>query len=96
MLKDVTYKTFESLIGETVNLRVGEANFQAEIESVKLLRQNPDLARQPFSVELQANEDVSRGQQMYQLSHPGFGELNLFMVPVGPGKRGMCYEIVFN
>ena len=96
MLKDITHKSFESIVGETVELKAGDASFQAVVETVSLLRQNSGPGRQPFSVELQAHEDVSHGQQMYQLSHPGLGELNLFMVPVGPGKRGMCYEIVFN
>jgi len=96
MLENINHKTFESLIGETVELKAGDVGFQAEIESVSLLRQNPGLARQPFSVELQAKEPISHGQQMYRLSHPKLGELELFLVPVGPGKHGMCYEIVFN
>ena len=96
MLEEITHKSFESLIGETVDLKAGDASFQADIESVKLLRQNPSQGRQSFSVELQAHDTTYHAQQMYQLSHPDLGDLNLFLVPVGTGERGMCYEIVFN
>ena len=96
MLEEIDHTTFESLVGETVDLQAGDVKFQADIESVSLLKQNPDLVRQPFTVELQAHESISHRQQMYELSHPDLGELDLFIVPVGPGERGMCYEIVFN
>jgi hypothetical protein len=96
MLKDITHKSFESIVGETVELKAGDASFQAAVESVSLLRQNSGPGRQPFSVELQAHDATNHGQQMYQLSHPDLGELSLFLVPVGPGERGMCYEIIFN
>jgi hypothetical protein len=66
------------------------------VEAVNLLRQNPGLERQPFSVILQACDTENHGQQSYQLTHPDLGVLSLFLVPVGPGEAGMRYEIVFN
>jgi hypothetical protein len=96
MLEEMTHTSFEALVGESINLKAGEVSFQANIESVKLLRQNPGQKRQPFSVELQAHEATNHGQQMYQLSHLELGDLSLFLVPVGPGEHCMCYQIVFN
>jgi len=96
MLEGITHQSFESIIGETVDLKAGGVSFQADVESVSLLRQNASQGRQPFSVELQTHDTSNRGQQMYQLSHPKLGELSLFLVPVGQGEHGMCYEIVFN
>jgi len=96
MLKGVTHESFESIVGQTVGLKTGDTSFQADVKSVRLLRQNPSQERQPFSVELQAHDTENHGQQMYQLSHPDLGDLSLFLVPVGPGDGGMCYEIVFN
>ncbi len=96
MLEDITHKSFESLVGETVGLKAGDARFQANVESVRLLGQNPGQGRQSFSVELQAHDATNHGQQIYQLSHPDLGDLSLFLVPMGPGERGMCYEIIFN
>lgn len=35
-------------------------------------------------------------QRIYRLSHEKLGELELFLVPVGPDANGMLYEAVFN
>jgi hypothetical protein len=96
MLEKITHKSFESIVGESVELKAGEASFRAEVEAVNLLRQNPGQERQPFSVILQACDTENHGQQSYQLTHPDLGVLSLFLVPVGPGEAGMRYEIVFN
>ena len=96
MLEGITHKSFEDIVGETVELSSAEISFKADVESVALLRQNPNLERQPFSVVLQAHDGRNHGQQTYQLSHPDLGDLSLFLVPIGPGEVGMCYEIVVN
>ena len=96
MLEKITHESFESLIGQSLHLKVGDVSFRAEVESVNLLRQNPGQGRRPFSVMLQADDHGNHGQQMYLLSHPELGDLKLFMVPLGPGEKGMRYEIVFN
>jgi len=96
MLEEITHESFESIVGETVDIEAAEINFQAEVEAVTRLRQSTAQERQPFSVVLQAKDAKNHGQQTYQLSHPGLGELHLFMVPVGPGENGMRYEIIFN
>ena len=96
MPKDITHLDFESILGETIELEAGEGRFQAKVDSVNLLRQNPGQQRQPFSVELLADIADSHAQQVYQLSHPILGELTLFVVPLGPEKGGMLYQVVFN
>jgi hypothetical protein len=96
MLEGITYESFESIVGKTVDLRAGEVSFQADVQEVRLLRQNPGQERQPFSVVLQAHDANNHGQQTYQLSHPNLGDLNLFLVPLGPGDTGMRYEFIFN
>ena len=96
MLKEITHKSFESIVSETVELRAGELGFRADVESVDLLQTGSGPEQQSFSVVLQAHDLDNHGQQMYQLSHPGLGDLDLFMVPIGPGESGMRYEIIFN
>jgi len=96
MLEGITHQSFESIIGENIDLKAGDDSFQAKVEAVSLLRKSPGQERQPFSVVLQAHDAQNHGQQMYQLSHPGLGVLGLFLVPLGPGEEGMRYEIVFN
>lgn len=96
MLEGITHKSFESIIGETVDLQAGEVKFQAEVEAVSMLLQSPGQERQPFSVLLQAHNASNHGQNTYRLSHTGLGELDLFLVPIGMGKDGIRYEVVFN
>ncbi len=96
MLEEITHQSFESIVGETIDLKAGDDSFQAKVEAVSLLRTSSGQRRQPFSVELQAENAYNHGQQVYELSHPDLGVLSLFLVPLGPGKEGMRYEIVFN
>lgn len=96
MLEDITYKLFESILGEAIDLKVGGSFFQAKVDRVSLLRENPGQTRQPFSVELLADNTEKHGQQVFELSHPSLGDVSLFAVPLGPEKEGMRYEIVFN
>ena len=96
MHNDITHQVFESILGEFVELKSGAVCFQARVESVNLLRQNPGQERQPFSVELIADSVDDHGQQIYVLSHPLLGEQSLFTVPLGPDKKGMRYQVVFN
>ena len=35
-------------------------------------------------------------QRNYAMEHPVLGRLEIFIVPIGPGARGMQYEAVFN
>jgi hypothetical protein len=96
MLDEITHESFDSLVGKTLDVQLGEVCFQADVAKVRLLQQNPGAVRQSFAVELHAYDASNHGQQMYLLSHPDLGDLNLFMVPIGPGDKGMRYEIVFN
>lgn len=52
--------------------------------------------RQPFTLELVGPAEPWLPQGNYRLSHAEIGELDLFIVPVGPGPGGMHYEIVFS
>jgi hypothetical protein len=96
MLEGITHQSFESIIGETVDLKSGNDHFRATIEDVSLLTEHPSHSRQPFSVILRADDAQDHGQRVYQVSHPRLGVLDLFAVPIGPGATGMRYEIVFN
>lgn len=35
-------------------------------------------------------------QRLYELSHAGMGNVELFLVPVGPDETGMQYEAAFS
>ena len=96
MLKDLSHDSFESIIGETVELSADGVSFPADVKSVRLLRRGAGQERQPFSVELQSHESANHGQKMYELGHPALGAHQLFLVPVGEGESGTIYEMIFN
>ena len=34
-------------------------------------------------------------QQIYKVSHEKIGEMEIFLVPLGPDKTGIKYEVIF-
>jgi hypothetical protein len=52
--------------------------------------------RAPFSIVFQGPTDCLHCQGIHKIEHREMGVLELFLVPVGPGEGGMCYEAVFN
>ena len=96
MLEGISHESFESIVGETIELEAAEIRFPARVQDVTLLRRQSGQQRQPFSVVLQSFDADNHGQQIYRLGHPQLGDLELFAVPIGPGAEGMRYEIVFN
>jgi hypothetical protein len=34
-------------------------------------------------------------QRIYRIEHDAVGEHDLFIVPIGPGRGGLLYEVIF-
>jgi hypothetical protein len=51
--------------------------------------------RQQFSLVFLGSGNPGLAQGTYRLSHPQLGELELFLVPLGPVAEGMQYEAAF-
>lgn len=52
--------------------------------------------RQRFTVMFRGPMDPHLPQQIYTLGHETLGDLQLFLVPVGPDAEGLLYEAVFS
>ncbi len=52
--------------------------------------------RSPFSIVFRGSAEKIWPQGMYKIEHKSIGELELFLVPIGPDNEGLCYEAVFN
>ena len=96
MLHEVPFAAFEAVVGQTVRMSRGDEYIDVEVAQAQRLN-NPSPRHEPFMVLLREN-GASRAalQGMYGIHHPTLGILELFVVPVGPDNRGMCYEITFN
>lgn len=92
MLDRLTAADFAPLIGERFELLLPDRDpLELRLTSCDELGGAPEGARQPFS--LIFHGDFLVPQQIWTLRHPRLGELDLFMVPLGPDGR---YEVIFN
>jgi hypothetical protein len=97
MLNEITIEDFETLVGQTLRLSSGPDYLDLELKQARPLRNPSPRAATPFALELRENgADRTIGQGLYRLHHPTLGELDLFVVPIGPDGTGVCYEITFN
>jgi len=51
--------------------------------------------REPFSILFRGPLQVYLPQSIYTVEHPKMGRIDIFLVPVGPDKKGMLFEAVF-
>jgi hypothetical protein len=51
--------------------------------------------RQQFSLIFRGPADRMLPQGTYRLGHPRLGEIEIFLVPLGPDPEGMRYEAAF-
>ena len=57
---------------------------------------DPDFAdRQAFSLIFRGPLEPVLEQQIWPMQHAAMGSLEIFLVPIGPDKKGMRYEAVF-
>lgn len=97
MLEQLTLEDFEPLIGATFELDNGSETRSAQLLQARGGRGGGGDFRAPFSLIVRAEMAGDYWPQgTYRLRHPTLGELDLFMVPIGPDGEGMRYEISFS
>jgi hypothetical protein len=99
MLETLTPASFKEHVGSRFRLSLaGQEPLELELGEIVLYEENPDHAprKVPFSLILLGPARPLLPQAIYRLEHAVLGALELFVVPIGPGKRGMQYEITFN
>lgn len=98
MLEQISIADFQPHLNGTFSIRfTPEATHPAQLTKVTPWSHGSDKYRQPFTLELETDlKGVYYLQGMFVLVHPELGDLELFMVPIGPGGNGMRYEVVFS
>lgn len=95
MLDILRIENFADRVGETFRLRLDSGD-GVDLELVEATGTGgTELERKPFSLVFRAPEGAVEQQQIFRLEHDDLGELDLFLVPLGPGKEGMLCEAVF-
>jgi hypothetical protein len=87
-LATLTVADFAALKGE--RFRIASA-FEAELVEVSEIPREPG-GRAPFSLVLEGGPTPPLPQGVHRVEHPELGAMELFLVPVAPGR----YEVVFS
>jgi len=98
-LIDATHEDFEACLHDVFTVKTEDgAGPELELIEVKPLGKiGPDAkTRQPFSLLFRGPLEPAFPQQLFQLENSTFGEILLFLVPVGPDEEGMLYDATFN
>jgi len=93
-LAALTAADFRPLIGGLFNVAGTESALQLELGAVDEGRRAFDH-RRSFSLVFVGPESPALGQGIWRLEHQAFDGLEIFLVPIGPGPAGACYEAVF-
>ena len=96
MLDELRREDFEPYIGQRMDVRVGEEIIALEVGSVAPIANPSPRKHPPFALILLARERYMPNQGVFHLAHPKLGEIELFMVPIGPKDGAMRYEVIFN
>ena len=99
MLQDLTPASFEAHLNTPFQVDYGgAAPLEIMLSEVRLLEPHPGPRAQPFSLYFSGPGSPVLRQQIFKLEHARMGELELFLVPIGPHPKrgGMSYEAVFN
>jgi hypothetical protein len=97
-LDKITAEDFIPMLNQQVNLRfTAEVNVVAELIEVTELEGYSPLERKPFSVVFKTEpKHEYYNQGIFDLIHPSFGEISIFLTPLGFDSNGMKYEAVFS
>lgn len=95
MLAELTHEDFTPCLNQIFRLQSESGHCELQLFQVKPLGVAMPGGRPPFSLLFRAPQDAVFPQMIYRLEHDRLGDLDLFLVPVGPDQNGMIYEAVF-
>ena len=94
--KKLTHKHFEKHVGdEFVATSDDGEKLVLRLQRVEELGDGPKGHRDPFSLIFHEDGHAHLPQQTHSIEHEKLGELDIFLVPLGPDAEGMRYEAVF-
>lgn len=95
MVTNIAPSAFEGLEPESLWLLTPGQRLPLAVRELRRL--SPTRVRaEPFAVVLRGPAEPMLSQGIHRLAHPRWGEMDLFIVPIGRDASGVDYEIVFN
>lgn len=102
----LTCATFTPLVGESFTATRDGVSVALELIEANVTQLKPIdgrsrgkagfVRRDPFALLFRGPAAPPLQQGLHHFAHPALGELQIFVVPVGPGESGLLYEAVFN
>ncbi len=104
MPTELEYTTFSQQAGTTFRVDCEDRDQPLELELVAAEslacedpHRDPEVRQEPFRLTFRGGPvDAFLPQQVCRMKHASLGDLEIFLVPIGPDDHGMCYEAVFN
>lgn len=101
MLDKLSSRDFAPYLNQEFRIHLDSSRMlEAELVDVAELgstskRQPASTERPAFSIVFRGPKDIVLAQRIYRLEHEEMGQLDLFLVPIGPDEEGMLYEALF-
>ena len=94
MLDTLTKESWSAYLGGSFEL-VGNGRGTMVLAEVTGLGHGAPGRRDPYSLVFRGPASPILPQRIYRLRHEHMGDLELFLVPIGPDGEGMRYEAIF-
>ncbi len=95
MLDTLTSDVFEKAVDEKFQISGEFGQLESTLVDCTKLVQHDEETKAPFSIVLRGPMEPLLEQQIYKVSHEKIGEMEIFLVALGPDKPGMRYEAIF-
>ena len=98
MLAELTKEKFDPFVGQEFRILAGDdSSVAAKLIDCSTMRgDRSEGQREPFSLIFHAPAEPFLPQALYRVTHAELGDIELFLVPLGPHQgEGMRYEAVF-
>jgi hypothetical protein len=95
LLSRLTSESFSENLNTTFEIQVSALNAQ-ELELIEVSKKRAGRSTEAFDVFFLGPKKKKFTQGTYMIRHARMGTFPLFVVPVGNGNHGVCYQAVFS
>ncbi len=98
MLEKLTFEDFSPLLEQKFQIKLEDnTTLVVQLTETTINENSAERnGRQSFSIVFRGPRNLEMTQGIYPVSHEELGEFSIFLVPIGPDEKGMCFEAVFN
>jgi hypothetical protein len=96
MLETLTKETWKTYLDGTFQVYIDAArSLDMRLAEVSGYGRRPDAKREAYSLVFRGPMKPLLMQRIYSIRHEQMGQLEIFLVPIGPDADGMRYEAIF-